>query len=169
MHPSPSPSASLIILVNSTAVNACPSLAIECASSAAVMNPFPSLSNRVNICLSCSSVYGHFDWTRSGSTKATNSENSIRPLLFVSAFWIIRSSWSSLGFSPSDRSNDPSSSCVRLPSLFRSKDLNISRSSVNWSSSSFFRAVSFSLLIIYHHSSSDWISPVIGDVEVCVL
>ncbi|WVZ57765.1 hypothetical protein U9M48_008110 [Paspalum notatum var. saurae] len=44
MRPSPSVSASLIIPVSSLTVSACPSLAMECASSAAVMNPLPSRS-----------------------------------------------------------------------------------------------------------------------------
>ena len=137
MQPSPSVSASLIIPVSSFAVSAWPNLAMEWASSAAVMYPLSSLSNIRKIILNCSSLYGHFAGISSGSTSATNSENSIRPLLFLSAFWINESSWSSLGFRPSDLSSDPSSSWVKLPSLFRSNDRKISRSSPSCSSSSF--------------------------------
>ncbi|GAV79854.1 hypothetical protein CFOL_v3_23317 [Cephalotus follicularis] len=123
---------------------------MECANSAAVMNPFPSLSNILNSCFNCSSLYGDFSGNSSGDTSATNSENSTRPLLFVSAFWIRFSSWSGLGFSPSERKRDPSSSCVRLPSLFLSNERKISRSSAICSSS---RSTGCLLLMLFNKIS----------------
>ncbi|KAK7850189.1 dolichol-phosphate mannose synthase subunit 2 [Quercus suber] len=49
---------------------------------------------------------------------------------------VLVSSCSGLGFRPSDLKRDPSSSCVKLPSLFRSNERNISRSSAICTSSS---------------------------------
>ncbi|CAI0418684.1 unnamed protein product [Linum tenue] len=141
IRPSPSVSASRIIPVSSSAVSLWPSFAIECASSAAVMYPFPSRSNILNSCFSCSSLYADSSssvWIP-GATIARNSVNSTRPLLFVSALWISALSSSELGFRPSDRIKDASSICVRLPSLFRSKDRKIPRRSAICASSSFGR------------------------------
>jgi hypothetical protein len=60
----------------------------------------------------------------------------MRPLELVSARVMSASSWSALGVRPRDRSKEPSSGCVRLPSALRSKDRKISCSSASWSSSS---------------------------------
>lgn len=133
-------SASLIISSTSSSVSFSPKFVITCLSSAAEINPFPSLSKTLNASISYSSVSVSFIFL---AMRERNSGKSMVPFPSASTSLIISWSSASVGFCPNDLMTVPSYLVVMEPSPFLSKSAKASLNSAicysfNWSAMFFF-------------------------------
>ena len=121
-------SASLIISSTSSSVSFSPKLVITWRNSAALMNPFPSLSKTRNASLISSSESVSFILR---AIIVRNSGKSMVPLPSASTSLIISWSSASVGFCPNDLITVPNSLVVMVPSPSLSNRLNASLNSVH--------------------------------------